>query len=199
MTKYIDKIRKEFNNTRFPIFTLRDIRILLSKTQVSQRYLKIMLNNLLKKGEIRRITLGVYTFQEDITVVGFAYKPFYYGLEDALSYRNFWNQSTNPIVMTPNFLREGLRKFETANYLIKRVKPKFFFGFDFIKYYDIWIPVSDPEKTLIDLVYYKHGIRSDALKLLIKAIDRNKLDEYLKIYGKGLRQKVLVILNETVT
>ncbi|MGI0141946.1 MAG: type IV toxin-antitoxin system AbiEi family antitoxin domain-containing protein [Candidatus Micrarchaeales archaeon] len=196
MTKYIDAIRKEFNNSDFPVFTLTDMKVLLSGKHISPAYLKMLVNHMLKSRTIRRISRGVYTFHNDIAVVGFAYRPFYYGLEDALSYRNLWTQATNPVVVTPNGVREGIRKFGGGNYMVKRVKPKLFFGFNFIRYYDFWIPVSDFEKTLIDLIYYKHGIRKEALKPLAQAIDKARLDEYLKQYSNAFKKKVYAQLEK---
>ncbi len=190
MTKYINVIREKFDSQQFPVFTLTDVRVVLNKTNISPKYLKVLITHMLKLKELKRISRGVYTFHDDIALVGFAYRPFYYGMEDAMSYRNLWTQATNPIVMTTSAVREGVRKFDGANYLVKRVKPRFFFGFDFVRYYDFWIPVADYEKILIDLIYYKHGIRDEALAPLADSINREKLDEYLKRYSKAFKKKV---------
>ncbi|MCL4365039.1 MAG: hypothetical protein M1569_01710 [Candidatus Marsarchaeota archaeon] len=199
MTKYLNKLRQHYNNYDYPVFTLTDIRIFLSNDGVSQRYLKIMLNNLIKKKEIIRIAKGVYTFHKDAAVVGFAFRPFYYGLEDALSYRNLWTQNANPTVLTTKNVREGTRKFVESNYTVKRVAPELFFGFDFIKYYEMWLPVSDPEKTLIDLVYYHHGIRDDALEKLSGSLDLQKLEGYLKAYSDNFKRKIHKIISTRPT
>ena len=87
------------------------------------------MNHLTKKGEIKKITRGAYTFKEEIEVVGFAFSPFYYGLQEALSLRNLWEQEVNPVVITPRKIRQGVRKFLGNNYLIKRVNRSMFFGF----------------------------------------------------------------------
>jgi len=195
MTKYINNIRKHFNSQDYPVFTLVDMRVFLSNTSISPRYLKIIINNLIKTKEIIRIARGVYTFHKDMAVVGFAFRPFYYGLEDALTYRNLWTQSTNPIVITTNNVREGMRKFAGQNYIVKRTNPVLFFGFGFIKYYDLWIPVSDPEKTLIDLVYYHHDVRDDALVKLLESLNRGRLEEYLKSYSRHFRKKVMDVIS----
>ncbi|MGC8649253.1 MAG: type IV toxin-antitoxin system AbiEi family antitoxin domain-containing protein [Candidatus Micrarchaeia archaeon] len=194
MTKYINIIRKHFNSTQYPVFTLTDVRILLSQTDISQRYLKLLINHLIKKKEIIRIRKGVYTYHNDMAVIGFAFRPFYYGLEDALFYRNLWTQVTNPIIMTTNIVREGPRQFYNTNYIVKRIDPNFFFGFDFIKHYDFWLPISDVEKTFIDLIYYKRGVRDDALSSIINTLDVRKLKNYLKYYSNNFRKKVLDML-----
>lgn len=191
MTKYVNKVREQFNNYNYPVFTLSDIRVLLNIMHISSRYLKILINQLIKNKEIKHITRGVYTFHDDIAVVGFAFRPFYYGLEDALTYWNLWTQATNPIVMTTNGVREGIRKFEDANYSVNRIDPKLFFGFNFIKHYDMWIPVSDLEKTMLDLLYYKCDLRKDVMEKLLNLIDRNKLEMYLKFYNPRFKRFVL--------
>ncbi len=194
MTKYINKIRERFGSYDYPVFTITDLRVFLGNTRISQRYLKLLINHLIRRKEITRISRGAYTFHKEMAVVGFAYSPFYYGMEDALSYRNLWTQSANPTIITTRNVRNGLRKFVNSNYMVKQAPTNLFFGFDFIKYYELWIPVSDPEKTLIDLVYYNHDIRVDALEKLADALNRRRLAEYLEHYSKNFRKKVMGIL-----
>ena len=50
--------------------------------------------------------------------------------------------------------------------------------------------MSDREKTLIDLLYYGHGIREEALDALVEGINEERLDEYLKSYGRAFRKRV---------
>lgn len=195
MTKYIGDIRDCFDSDDYPVFTLQDIKVLLGAKHINARYLKLLINHLIGRGEIKRIARGVYTFHDDIAMVGFAFRPFYYGMEDALSYRNLWTQATNPLVMTTLEVREGPRKFGEANYVVKRVKPALFFGFDFIKHYGMWLPVSDPEKTLIDLVYYGHYTEHGDLDALLDAVDKNKLSAYLERYSKSFGKGVYRHLN----
>jgi len=48
------------------------------------------------------------------------------------------------------------------------------------------VPVSDLEKTLIDMVYFKIGIRNELKPSILKALDRKKLKNYLKHYDKRI-------------
>ena len=66
---------------------LYEIRTVLKLKGISDGYLKRMINYLLGKGELKRITSGIYTLHDDIMVAGFAFQPFYYGLESALTIR----------------------------------------------------------------------------------------------------------------
>ena len=127
----------------------------------------------------------------EITVVGFAFRPFYYGLENALTIRHLWEQGTNPIIITPNNVRRGIRKFGRGNYGVLHIRRDLFFGYDFVQSSGSWVPVSDYEKTLIDFIYFNHYLRRDVLKALRHRIDKRRLVSYLKHYNKKIKQRVL--------
>ena len=65
---------------------------------------------------------------------GFGFSPFYYGLEDALSLRNVWEQETNPVIITPRTVRVGIRKFEGRHFVVRRIDRSMFFGYTFVDY-----------------------------------------------------------------
>ncbi len=189
--KHIELVRTHFKKT--PVFTLRDVAIFIGK-KASRNYLQVLLHNLVKSGELKRIAKGHYTFHEEMQVVGFAFQPFYYGLQDALSLLNLWEQETNPIVITPRKVRKGLRTFLGNNYLVRTIDRNMFFGFEMAKYFDFWIPVSTPEKTLIDFVYFKEPLSRGVLKELKKNVDKKKLNEFLKRTSPYTRKKVEALL-----
>jgi predicted transcriptional regulator of viral defense system len=189
--KYIGYIRSHFNDPKFPVFTSQELNAVLGLKGISSAYLKRLINYLINRGEIVRIRKGVYTFHDEITVVGFAFRPFYYGLENALTIMHLWEQGTNPIIITPNNVRRGIRKFGEGNYSVLRIRRDLFFGYDFVQSGGFWIPVSDYEKTLIDFIYFNHYLRKDVLKALRYRIDERRLVSYLKYYNKKIKQKVL--------
>ncbi|HIH22497.1 TPA: hypothetical protein HA238_02110 [Candidatus Micrarchaeota archaeon] len=169
---YTKKALGHFGN--LPAFTITDLRVFLKG--IKPRYLNLLIHNLRSKHGLRRIVKGVYTFKEEMQVVGFGFRPFYYGLQDALSLRGLWEQETNPVVITPRKMRSGMRHFIGGNYLVRHISRRMFFGFEMIKYYDFWIPVSDNEKTLIDLIYFKEPVPGE----LFQNINKKKLRIYLK-------------------
>lgn len=189
--KYVDYIRSHFNDPKSPVFTIQELKAVLGLKGISSAYLKRLINYLIKRGEIVRIGKGVYTFHDEITVVGFAFRPFYYGLENALTIRRLWEQGTNPIIITPNNVRRGIRKFGRGNYGVLHIRRDLFFGYDFIQSGGLWVPVSDYEKTLIDFIYFNHYLRKDTLKALRLKIDKEKLVSYLKHYNKKIKRKTL--------
>lgn len=190
--KYKKQLYDNFKKSK--VFSLRDVRILFSNKNISKDYSKNLMSNLIKEKKIHKITNGKYTFQEEIMCIGFAFSPFYYGLQEALSLHNLHEQETNAIIITTNKIKPGIREIMDTNVYLRRIDKKYFFGYDFIKYYDIEIPVSDIEKTLIDLVYYKESISKDVILEIKKKIDLIKLNEYLEKYPITIKNKVLDLI-----
>jgi predicted transcriptional regulator of viral defense system len=166
--KHIAKIRDFIKRT--PVFSSKDIERIVK----DKNYAHFILSKLTKKEEIFRLTKGFYSAFNDPTFSVFCFKPSYLGLYDALSLRNLWEQETNTTIITIKKVRTGIRKILETNVIIKRIKPKYFFGFDYIKYDNFYIPVSDLEKTLIDLIYFKEPLTWQILRNLKNKIEKRK-------------------------
>jgi len=189
---HISELRKRFSEKL--IFSVNDTVNVLNRDNVSKEYIQLLLHNSVKKNEIIRLGKGKYTFNKDIMVSGFAYTPFYYGLQEALSLRNLWEQETNPVILTINKVKSGVRSINNSNVVIRRLSRKYFFGFDFIRYYDFEIPVSDIEKTIIDFVYYKEYLNPELVKEIKQEINKKKINTYLSKYPARTRNKVLQLI-----
>jgi len=186
--KYLADFREHFSKK--VVFTITDAKIFLSQKKISENYLYLLIHNLLKKKEIIKLSRGIYSFRKELLVAGFAFNPFYYGLQEALSLNGIWEQETIPIIITPRKTRTGIRKVLDSNILVRRIDRKMFFGFEFIKYYDFFIPVSLSEKTLIDFAYFNEPISKEVINELKKKIDEKTLKEFLKKCSKRVNLKV---------
>jgi len=173
-----------------PAFTSRDIRTFFAKRNLSKGYQYLMVHNLLANGRLYRIGRGAYTFKEEMQVVGFAFQPFYYGLQDALSLRGLWEQETTPVVITPRKVRVGMRTFLGNNYTIRKIARNMFFGFELVKRCGFWVPVSDVEKTLIDFVYFRQPLSDGLVHEMKKSIRKEIMESYLGRVPVGLAKKV---------
>jgi len=182
--KYTEIFESIFNSADYPVFTFRDAELALKKKGITGSYLRLMLHKYYTSNKIKRITKGVYTFHDDVIVAGFAFRPFYYGLENALSILGISEQATNNIVMTTRNVRAGIRSFQGRNYKVVRIKSMLLFGFSTIKVGSFWVPVSDLEKTVIDMLYLKVPIREELYPAMAKKLDKRKFEEYLKRFDE---------------
>jgi predicted transcriptional regulator of viral defense system len=180
----VDKIREYSGRT--PVFDTRSIAMLVGDAE----YAYLALSRLLKSGEIRRLTRGYYTSSSDPSVLVYCLKPAYLGLQDAMSFHNLWEQETNPIILTARKARPGTRKVLGGNVIIRRLSPKHFFGYEYLRQGDLLLPVSDVEKTFIDMAYFRE-LRKDTLKPFRSRMDMGKLRGYLRRYDRRFAGKVL--------
>jgi predicted transcriptional regulator of viral defense system len=176
--KYLAKLRERFKDE--PAFTLRDIRLFLKGSGIKEAYLKVLVHHLVRKSEIRRITSGTYSFSQDISCVGFAFAPYYYGLQDALSIHGLWEQGTSPVVLTPRRVRTGLRNFDGGNFSVRHIDPRMFFGFESTRSGGMWVNVSTVEKTLIDFAHFNLYLGRGTLKEAARKTDWKKMGQYLR-------------------
>jgi len=182
--KYMLDFIREFSSDAYPVFTSRDASKFLAQAGASQAYIKFFLKYLLRKGKIERVTKGVYSFSKDAELYGFGFQPFYYGLQHALTLLDIWSEQTAPVVITTRNVKTGMRTIGNSKIFIRRITPKYFFGFSSILYNNhYYLPVSDPEKTLIDFVYFRRTLSGQTYSEIIKKIDKEKLRYYLKNYS----------------
>lgn len=181
---YLNRLREFSKKT--PTFRAKDVELVVK----SKNYSYLALHNLVKKGEIKRVTKGWYSSYEDPVVAVFCFKPAYIGLQEALSLHELWEQETNVVIVTTRKVRTGIREILDSNVILHRISQKYFFGFDYLKYENFFVPVSDIEKTLIDLVYFNEVPTKDVLKEIRKQINREKLKGYLKNFSLRFRKRV---------
>ncbi len=166
-----------------PIFRARDVELIVK----DRAYTSLLLHNLERRGEVQRLVKGWYTSRGDPSVAVFAFRPAYLGLQQALSLRDLWEQETGVVIVTCNSVRPGVREILGSNAILHRIDAKYFFGFDYLDCGGIVLPVSDVEKTLIDLIYYRELPGADVLRSLAKEADENKLRGYLRRYPPRFR------------
>lgn len=195
--KYLNKIRELFNKK--PVVSLDEIRVILNflkkKFKLQEDYSYLLVHNLVKKGEIKRITKSYYSKYDDPVFSVLCFQPAYLALEEALSFHNLWEQETNVVIISSKKIRTGPRNILDSKVILHRIKKEYFFGYEFLKYGNFYLPISDIEKTFIDLVYFKRRLDKETMKDLRKKIDKKKLKKYLERYPLKIRKKVLNMLH----
>ncbi len=175
-------ILKRFSE--YPVFTYADVKRHFGREK-GKADLARTLSYLKSKDRIYTVRKGFYTATKNSMVAGFAYAPFYYGLLYAMTLRGMWTQGSKPEIMTIRKVRASTVPLfgEPDNTIfVHHMPPRYFFGYDLIKYGRLLLPVSDPEKTLIDLFHYKVRLSLQNYGGLLRASNAPKLKAYLSKY-----------------
>ena len=196
-SKHIEKIRNLFEKSSVVDFKSIERIVRFKGKNTKSNYAKLIVYNLLKSGEIKKIAKGCYTKHNDDSLMVLCF-PAYLGLQSALSFYDLWEQETIPIIITPKKVRVGIRTILGGNVLVRNIKKEFMFGIDYLNAGGFYLPYSDLEKTFIDMVFFKQKIDENVLKKFREEIDEKKLKKYLKVYNKRLRDRVLKIYSEKV-
>ena len=178
----------------FKTFTFRDIRIALTENhrKISDKTIQVTISRMVKKGRIYPVMKGVFSLKRDDGLVGFAFSPFYYGGMAALMVREMIDDQVKMEVMTTRTVKRSFVDIYggSSRAVLHHLPKKYYFGFGDVKYGSITVPVSDAEKTLIDLFYYRIGLPIQDYSELLRAIRRKRLMKYLKPYNRRIRNIV---------
>lgn len=189
--KYQEQVAELFKKS--PVVEYKSIERIVKSRSNSEQYAKQLIRNLVLSKKIKKLAKGFYTVYNDVSLVVFCFKG-YLGLQDALSIYNLWEQETIPVIITTKKIRQGIRKIMDSNVLVRRLDKKYFFGFDYIKHENFYLPYSDIEKTFIDLIYFKQKINKETLENIKGKINKEKLKKYLRLYPKSIRERILATL-----
>lgn len=192
--KYLIRVLSLFNKS--PVVSFNSIeRIIKNKRNIKQ-YAKQLIRNLIKQKKIIKLSKGIYTKHNEISLSVFCFKPSYLGLQNAMSFHNLWEQETIPIIITSKKARAGIRQIQGANIMIKRINKKYLFGFDYCLDSNFYIPYSDIEKTFIDMIHFKQPLDKEQIRNFREKIKKTKLKTYLKYYPPRFRKLVLRVLSK---
>ena len=184
---------------RYYIFSQDDI---LSFYQNEKKYnLKRMISRWKGKGWIYSLKKGLYelTYPKDFNIPDMyianrLYNPSYVSLETALS-----NYSIIPEVSmaVTSISTKPTRRFKNKYglFIYRTVKPDAFAGYYVEKYGIFDILIAEPEKALVDYLYFKRysrerlNLKDERMdKDVISRLKKKKLNKYAKLYHLNLEE-----------
>ncbi len=171
------------------------------ESKMGKNYAKLFIHNLLSKGEIVKLCKGWYSFKKSPYMILIPLGKAYVGLGSAAILHGAWNQAVALTVLSPyasSKIKAQERIVAGEKVLIRKISQKMYFGYElfYLKEIDEWIRVSDPEKTLIDMIYFSYPFLDEILPELKKKINREKLKKYIQLMKKRKVKNAKVIEND---
>ena len=190
--KYLKDVEALFSKS--PVVSYSSIEKVVTHRKKVKEYVKRLVHYLTVSGRIKRLAKGCYTALDDVSLAVFCFKPAYFGLQDALSYHNLWEQETIPVIITSRKVRPGIRTVLGKNVMVRRILRRYFFGIEYSRQGKAAFPYSDVEKTFLDMAYFKEKLSDEVLAVFRERLNYKKLKIYLKFYPKRFRERVLSYL-----
>jgi predicted transcriptional regulator of viral defense system len=183
----------------FTVFSLADIR------QADPKFHRRRLNEWQEKGYIRKVVRGYYVFADRyinekilFEIANRIYAPSYISFEMALAYYGLIPESVYGIT-SASTRKTSHFKTPLGSFIYRAIRPKLYFGFDFLQNNGKLFKLASPEKAFLDLFYIKTELRDAASfeglrinrEAFIKLMNRSKINGYLGIYGQAsLKRRV---------
>lgn len=163
-----------------------------------------------KKNYIKKIANNYYIFSDlNINdailriIANKIYAPSYIGLESALSYYNLIPEAVFKVI---SISTRKTKTFETdlAHFHYNSIQKNLFWGYNLKNNYNYSFFISDPEKTILDYLYFKPHLSHeyDFIELRInkeefkKQINIQKLKTYLGLFTNRRFHKSIYMLME---
>ncbi len=178
------------------IFTFKNV-----ESVVGRNYAKVLIHKLKKDGKIVELVKGVYTFKKSPYMIVKAIPKSYIGLGSAAFLHGAWGQVTRITVLSPyvsDRVKGGEREISGERVLLKKISEKMYFGIEliFLEEIEEWIRVSDPEKTMIDLIYFNYPFKDEILPNLSGMVDAKRLSRYLSLIRRRKVRRWRKVLDE---
>ncbi|MCX5699829.1 MAG: hypothetical protein NTX01_09095 [Candidatus Omnitrophica bacterium] len=183
----------------FTVFSLADIR------QAKPAFHRRRLNEWQEKGYIRKVIRGYYIFADKaldekvlFEIANRIYAPSYVSFEMALAYYGLIPESVYGIT-SASTRKTSHFKTPLGAFIYRTIRPKLYFGFDFLKNQEKLFKLASPEKSFLDLFYIKTELRDEASfeelrinrKVFLKLMNQNTINDYLGVYGQvSLKRRV---------
>ncbi len=190
--KYLNDVMALF--AKSPVVSYSTISRIVRHRKKVKQYVKQLVHNLVTTGRIKKLAKGCYTSFDDSALAVFCFKPAYFGLQDALSYHNLWEQEAIPVIITPKKVRPGIRVVLGKNVIVRRTEKRYFFGITYSGQGKVAFPYSDVEKTFLDMIYFREKLSDELLAAFKERLNYKKLKAYLKRYPKRFSERVLSYL-----
>ena len=184
---------KELSEKKYCIFSFEDLCVFYPQEKRSN--LRQYLSRWKKQGWLQPLKKGLYelTYPQghgvpDFYIANKMYEPSYISLETALSYYSIIPEVSMAVVSVTSKIT---RRFKNSHglFIYRSVRPEALRGYTIEKHNGFNILIAEPEKALVDYLYFKtlRGRSFDKTaeridQKRVRQLNKKKLESYAKIY-----------------
>jgi predicted transcriptional regulator of viral defense system len=176
-------VEKELKKRGIAVFTPLEFQRIFKESYNNS---KSFINRNVKRGLLMKLKNGLYALSSlnvpKFIIANKLYAPSYISFETTLSYYHIIPETVYTISSATT---KATRKFEVQEsiFLFHKIKKEFFFGYVPVKFGDMVVLIAEPEKALLDYLYFvvlKKKLFNDRLN--IKNVSKIKLLKYAKFF-----------------
>lgn len=178
------KIRDMALKSKRAVFTVQQLANLIRKPKPIAN---VYFSRLVKKDLAKRLERGKISFIEDDYIIATQFlEPSYISLTSALLFHGLITQvPKNVECITP----KNSRRYPALGLVYHRIPPSFFYGYERHSKAESYILIADPEKALLDSIYFS-CIPKSTIKEILEKVDHEKLESYVNRFNRRGRKKL---------
>ena len=183
-------IRDKALKTKKRVFSIRELSNLINKPYSQS---KIYLNRLIEKKLTKKIKDGLISFTDNNLIESTQIlSPSYISLTYAL----YLHKIIQQIPFKIEIVSTKRAKFK-SNYTFYNISPKLFFGYTKESTENSYYFLAEPEKALLDLIYF-YGIDKELFLEFSKKMNKSKIKKYIEKYKtiSGYRSKRVLMARD---
>ena len=192
--KWID-FERQLRKKGIKLFAPLDARRFFGRSKIAVTFL---LHRLKKQGRLENIKRGLYKLTDEqipeVYIANKLYEPSYVSLEFALSYHRVIPETVYEITsVTP----KTTRRFETMGKIFsyRKIKKVAFTGYTIEKQKGLSFQIADPDKALVDTLYYRLFEGREPLG----RFDKDKIDKARALrYAQLFKNDKLISVVKTI-
>jgi len=184
------KIRDFALNSRRRVYSIIELSKLINKPY---NITKVYANRLVSEGLATKIIQGKIAFTENNLIIGTQLlEPSYISYHFSLNFYGCIRQIPFKMILITT-----QRPRKISEYTYKHIIPDLFFGYNREKYDDAYIFIAQPEKAILDMIYFDRA-PYELFDDILNKLNQVKLKKYINKYKKikNNRAKLVVKFGE---
>lgn len=176
--------------SKYPVVDITKVADIIGK---SNEYARLYLHRLKKRGLILQIEQGKYTVHKDPLLIStHLVWPSYLSLWTAFSHHKLTEQVPHDLwIVTTRKRKKSTISFCNTILRFIKTKPKYFFGYEKIRYLDADIFMAEKEKAIVDSILFRKLPMSIIKEMIVQNKKRMSAKRLIS-YAKRTGNKILV-------
>lgn len=184
MTMKLYEITQKVLKSKRVVYTTKQLSNLISCDQITT---SVYISRLIKNNFAKKLIKGTISFTDnDYLIASQLYEPSYISLDSALQFHNILSQVPNNITCVTTI---NSKYFKNLNIYYHKINPNLFFGFKKYTMDNSYTFIADPEKALLDGLYYKIYTQKHINEFLPN-INKMVFKKYAKKYPSHIQNMV---------
>lgn len=187
------EVMKKLKEKRITVFSPLEFKRIFNVSQYATQW---FIKTHTKKNLFIKLRNGLYSLYDETAnyyiIANRIYRPSYISFETALSFHKMIPETIYPIISATSKISRNFN-VQGTQFIYKKIKQNAYAGYTPTKYLDQIVFLAEPEKSLVDYLYFVDlgKCQFSYERLDLKNINELKLNSYAKLFSRPSLEKLV--------